>query len=227
MTLIKRAFRKAQRITKFHMRRGKARRLGVEFVYPNYVYRNIFNQSSVVIDVGCADDADFSVHILDRFDAQVFGVDPTRKHRGALKALEERSEGRFKHLALAVTSTEGGITFHESAENQSGSILNDHSNVMTDTITTYDVESVTLKSLIQRIDRTQVDFLKLDLEGAEYDLLNNITSEDLKPFRQIFVEFHHHNTSRTPDETKEIVQSIANFGFSVFSFDDHNYLFFR
>ena len=227
MNLIKRAYRKANRVAKFHLRKAQAKKLGVSYVKPVYIYQDVFNDSSVIVDVGCADDADFSVHMITRFGVQAYGVDPTRKHRIALKSLEEQSNGRFKHVEVAVSSTNGKITFHESAENQSGSILNDHANVMKDTITTYDVESVTLQSLIKRIDKPRVDLLKLDLEGAEYDLLTNISDEDLKPFQQIFIEFHHHNTNRSPRETKVIVDSICNFGFKVFTFDDHNYLFFR
>ena len=227
MNLITRAARKASRAAKFHLRKGNARRLGMSYVHPGFIYRDTLDNSSVIIDVGCADDADFSLHMIDKYGLEAYGVDPTRKHRTSLSQLEEKMAGRFTHLPLAVSAKNGTITFHESANNQSGSILNDHTNVMRDAVNSYDVESVTLQRLTDRINKPQVDLIKLDLEGAEYDLLKDIKEEDLRPFRQIYIEFHHHCTSHTITETKEIVKAICAMGFDVFSLDDHNYIFYR
>ena len=227
MNLFRRAVRKAERAARFHLRKGKARRLGMFFRHPGFIYRESFDDSSVIIDVGCADDADFSLHMIDKYGLKAYGIDPTRKHRPALNSLEEKLDGRFKHLPLAVSATNGTITFHESETNQSGSILNDHTNVIQDKVNSYEVESVTLKNLIDRIDKPDVDLIKLDLEGAEYDLLKNITADDVKPFRQIFIEFHHHCTHHSIEETQAIVEAISAMGFETFSLDDHNYIFYR
>lgn len=70
--------------------------------------------------------------------------------------------------------------------------------------------------------------LKLDIEGSEYELLENISSNELLPFGQIFVEFHHHAVQRYCEaDTICLVNKICGFGFRVFSLDDHNYLFVR
>jgi len=227
MNLINRAVRKARRMAKFYSRQGRARRMGIVYKAPGYIYKDTFGTSSVVVDVGCADDPDFSIHMIDKYGLKAYGVDPTKKHEPALTRLEERFQGKFKHVPLAVSAMDGSITFHESVDNTSGSILAEHSNIMKDEVNSYDVESVTLKSLIERIDKSDVDLIKLDLEGAEYELLNSVKKEDLAPFRQIYVEFHHHCTNHTIGETEKIVNAIENFGFTSFSLDDHNYLFFR
>jgi hypothetical protein len=55
-----------------------------------------------------------------------------------------------------------------------------------------------------------------------------MTSNDLQPFKQVFVEFHHHAVSHFGDaDTRRIVALISGFGFHAFSLDDHNYLFCR
>ena len=96
-----------------------------------------------------------------------------------------------------------------------------------DEITSYNVESVSLSELVRRIGTTPVDFIKLDLEGAEYELLDNLSDEDINPFKQIFIEFHHHCTNHTTQETKLLVQNICSKGFKVFTLDYHNYLFYK
>ena len=105
--------------------RKRAKKLGISFYPPNYVYFNKLNSSSVVVDVGCADDPDYSEHIINTHGCKCYGVDPTRKHFNALRKVEDKYKGLFSHLPYAVVNQSGSINFHESVENASGSILND------------------------------------------------------------------------------------------------------
>ena len=73
-----------------------------------------------------------------------------------------------------------------------------------------------------------MDILKLDLEGAEYGLFDGMKAEQLLPFKQLSVEFHHHAVSHFSEAgTRRIVKLISGFGFNEFSLDDHNYLLYR
>jgi len=227
MNILERVLRKIYQITSIPSRLIKMKILGIQYYPPNYVYFDNFNKSSVIIDAGCGHEAEFSKHLIEKYSLQAFGVDPTIKHTPFLKILEETTRGKFHHLPLAVTPINGFITFHESRQNESGSILSSHTNMQNDDITTYNVESVNLKGLVQRIGATPVDFLKLDLEGAEYELLNEISEEDINPFKQIFIEFHHHCTNHTTRETTLLIRSICNKGFKVFTRDRRNYLFYK
>jgi FkbM family methyltransferase len=228
MNVISRATRRIGRELKKHSRLRQARREGLVFVEPNFVYRPDLSADAVVIDAGCSHEADFSVCLIRRHGVRAFGVDPTRKHAGALRALETQYPGRFKHVPCAITATDGTLTFHESRVNESGSLFTDHVNVLHDETTSYDVEAVTLGTLLKRVGVDTVDILKLDLEGAEYELFERMTAEELRPFKQLFVEFHHHAVSHFGDaDTRRIVGQISGFGFRAFSLDDHNYLFYR
>jgi FkbM family methyltransferase len=191
------------------------------------VYFDTFTEASVVADVGCGYEAEFSRHMLDQHGLRAVGVDPTRKHAPFLRELEGSSQGRFRHLPVAVSRENGVLTFHESRQNESGSLLATHTNVQRDDTNDYEVESVSLPELTRRLGGGSVDFLKLDLEGAEYDLFERVSEEDLRPFGQIFLEFHHHCTDHTVAETKEVVDRISRNGFKVFTLDRHNYLFYR
>jgi FkbM family methyltransferase len=213
---------------KKYSRLRKARREGLVFVEPNFVYRPDLSPDSVVIDAGCSYEADFSVCLIRRHGVRAFGVDPTRKHSGALRQLEEQYAGRFAHVPCAIAATDGTLTFHESRVNESGSLLSDHVNVIHDETTSYEVEAVTLSTLLKRVSVETVDILKLDLEGAEYEVFEGATPGQLRPFRQLFVEFHHHAVTHFREaDTRRIVKRVADFGFRTFSVDDHNYLFYR
>ena len=206
---------------------ARMRNLGMTFHPPNYVYFDRFTANSVVADVGCGFEAELSRHMIVRHGLHAFGVDPTKKHRPYLAALETASGGRFKHLPLALSAINGTLAFHESLQNESGSLLSEHTNIRRDDITTYQVESVTLTELRTRLGRESVDLLKLDLEGAEYALFENVKESDLTPFQQIFLECHHHCTDHPIEETKNLVARIVAMDFKVFTLDQHNFLFFR
>ncbi len=226
--ILNRVKNKAIRELRHAVRLRRARAMGLKFRKPNYLFFDRFDPSSVVIDVGCGYDADFSVAMITESGVAAFAVDPTRKHAPSLQALEERFAGRFKHFPFAITATDGTLTFYESLQNVSGSVLADHSNVMRDSIRSYEVDSVSINHLLSRLGLTHVAYLKLDLEGAEYDVLEAINDETLRSLDQMLVEFHHHCIGHySIEDTKRAVDAIAQRGFHHFSLDDHNYLFFR
>jgi len=227
MSLVERLVKRIHRIVTRPWLLHRMRELGISWYPPNYVYFDTFGPSSVVADVGCGYEAEFSRHVIDAHGLRAFGVDPTRKHALFLRELEKSSHGRFTHLPLAVSRTTGRLTFHESKQNESGSILTAHTNIRNDETTAYEVESVSLRELVRRLGTESVAFLKLDLEGAEYDLFEQVDEEDLRPFGQIFLECHHHCTDHTFRETKDLVGRVCRTGFNVFTLDQHNYLFYR
>lgn len=205
---------------------GKMR--DVHYAPPNYIFRGNFSKSSVIVDVGCGFDADFSVYMINKYGLRAIGIDPTLKHKESLANLSKKMNGQFSHKLLAISATNGKIIFNESVDNVSGSILNEHKNIRNDKIKTYEVESVSLSKLPERLGLLKIEYIKLDLEGAEYELLNNVQESDLEKYNQIFVEFHHHCVSGyTKKDTLEYVRKIASYGFKYYTLDNHNFLFYK
>jgi len=89
------------------------------------------------------------------------------------------SMNRVKFVAAAVSPTAGEIDFYSSGADSGR--LTPH---VTLPSATHRVRSVALDSLIDE----PVDFLKMDIEGAEIDVL--LTSVKLKAVSRIFVEYH-------------------------------------
>lgn len=225
--MIGRVLRKIKKEASIAKKRRALMSQGFSFLAPNYIFLDRFDSSSTIVDVGCGSEAEFCVHMDRAYSASTFGVDPTRKHAEALSIIESESKGRFKHIPKAVASSTQSLTFFESVENESGSIRQDHRNVENDTVRTYEVEALTLSSLKTEIGRDSIDFLKLDLEGAEYDLLPSLDKDDLAPFKQVFIEFHHHCLDAySKEDSRKLVERISSFGMQYVTMDDHNYLFY-
>lgn len=210
----------------FHIAIGRMR--NIRYVPPNYIFRGNFQNSSVIVDVGCGFDADFSESMINKYGLKAFGIDPTLKHKESLDILSKKMNGRFSHRLIAVSSVDGKIIFNESENNVSGSILKDHKNVKNDKIKKYEVDSVSLSKLPEHLDLPKIEYIKLDLEGAEYELINNLKKSDLEKYEQIFVEFHHHCVpGYTPKKTLECVRKVASYGFKYYTLDNHNFLFYK
>jgi FkbM family methyltransferase len=228
MRIMSRAYRKVVRVVHQIICLHKARRMGLSFVEPNFLYWPRISSGDIVIDAGCGFEADFSVLMIDRYGASSFAVDPTQKHRSSLSILESKYPKQFTHLPLAVGSCEQELIFHESEFNESGSLFEGHTNIKSDKIISYKVRSVTIKSLLEMIGSENIAILKLDIEGAEYPLLSNIEGSDLNCVDQIFVEFHHNSVSDFGiADTHRIIDRINNFGFQSMSVDGDNYIFWR
>ena len=104
----------------------------------------------------------------------------------------------------------------------------DHVNIVNDETISYGVKTLTPLSLLAHIGIDSAAMLKLDIEGAEYDLLENMSSKELLPFGSIFIEFHHHAVSCYCEvDIARLVNKLCGFGFNPFSLEDHNYLFVR
>jgi len=166
--------------------------------------------------------------LIERYGAICFGVDPTEKHKPALSDLVRKHKDHFVHIPYAVCAENGTLNFFESKVNESGSIMPDHVNVIQDEGISYPIKCLTPKSLLDYLGLDSADILKLDIEGAEYELLETLCLHELLYFKQIFIEFHHHAVeSYTFSDTLENVNSICSLGFESFSLDNHNYLFRR
>ena len=209
-------------------RKPQARKRGIIYHPSNFIFRKGINENSVIVDVGCGYEADFSRHMISCYGARAYAIDPTEKHKKYLQKIEETSGGKFVYLQNAVSSVSGDLLFYEIENHESGSLFSDHTNIKQDVTISYHVRSLTLKEIPQKIGHSRIDLIKLDIEGAEFDLFNDIQAKDIQVYDQIYIEFHHKAIeSKSFADTQRIIDILGEMGFTNFSLDDLNYLFYR
>ena len=197
-------------------------------VPPCYYIVNNLSSGSVMIDLGTGHDADLSQYLILEYGLRSFGFDPTRKHHPDLNAVVRETKGRFQFYPYALSGSSGVRKFFESEENVSGSFASDHLNIRRDTVTSYDVRTVTLGQVFDLLRLDHVDLLKMDIEGEEYDALSTTPPDVLRRIGQLVVEFHHHYVDHiTRSDTDHVVSRLCQAGFRPFTTDKINYLFFR
>lgn len=206
----------------------KIKNLGLDAFPPNYIYFNRFNENSNIVDVGCGFEAELSVTMIKKFNVNAFAVDPTLKHAHFLHEIEKIHHPNFHYLQYALSASNGETTFFEAENCESGSLLSTHKNIQTDLTHEYKVKLIDLPTLFSTIGLDSIDFLKIDIEGAEYTLFNEINLKSLQIVKQLFIEFHHVSVQGyTKRDSLKIVKLIEEEGFKSFSYDGLNYLFYR
>jgi FkbM family methyltransferase len=183
---------------------------------------------SIAVDLGTGRDANFSHALIRRFGMTCFGFEPTRRHHQSLKALSEETGGRFRLFGYAVAGHRGTAIFHEVSGRESGSLADDHANVLAYPFTRYSVETFGLSDIFRLLEVASIDVMKIDVEGAEYDFFGRAEEAFLKRVGQFVVEFHHHCIRRyTRKDNQRVIDLLAKVGFTAYSVDGINYLFYR
>jgi len=77
------------------------------------------------------------------------------------------------------------------------------------------VKVESLSTIMQRLGHKEIDLLKMDIEGAEYKVIDDLIKDKL-PIRQIAVEFHHRFREFGILKTRQYVKKLRNTGFRLF-----------
>ncbi|MBT3312771.1 MAG: FkbM family methyltransferase [Desulfobacterales bacterium] len=143
----------------------------------------------VIIDIG-ANIGLFSLFAASKFPgARIFSYEPIPVNFIQLKRNQDiNKESRIICYQQAVSGSSGEIELHFDSSDSfttSASITNGEN--QGDKIK---VQCVTLPEIFRNNDIEHCDLLKIDCEGAEYDLLYNCSSEYLNLVTQMVVEVH-------------------------------------
>jgi len=142
------------------------------------------NNNSLVIDVG-GYIGDYASDIYCKYGCKVYVFEPIKIHADYIRNRFSNNENiKVIQAALGCENKEMNINVNE-----------DKSSLYTLSIVGNKVEKIRMISAVEyitiNIDK-QIDLLKINIEGGEYELLNNILSypEIIKNIRFIQIQFH-------------------------------------
>lgn len=179
-------------------------------------YTSPLGNNPRVLDIG-ANHGVFAREMRQRFNADIVLVE-------ANPVLFERlaREGTSRVQHCAVTATEGMIPFHVAKNDQGSSILT----LPADSVYDCTLESIvavrsrTLTSILEELGWDRVHLIKMDIEGAEVEVLNSISPETLARVDQFSVEFHSDPVFRFDlhGQTEKCLRRMEQLGFHVIDF---------
>lgn len=83
-----------------------------------------------------------------------------------------------------------------------------------------DVEGVTLENVFDEFQLSHCDFLKLDCEGAEFEILENVDPNLCRRVNKLVVEYHTFPDRDKLEQSNGLVERLADLGFTVDVYTD-------
>jgi len=164
---------------------------------------------SVIVDVGLGEDISFSTSLIDRYQCSIHGFDPTPR---AIDYVEKLAYPNFLLYKFGVASRSGPALFYlpHNELHVSGSLTRSNHTGLHE----IEVNLVTLDDVTTFVGSERIDLLKLDIEGAEYELLMDERFDRHSPRIGILcIEFHHRWPNHGAKATERVVKRLHELGF--------------
>ncbi|SRR5258706_854187 len=170
--------------------------------------------SDVVFDCG-ANRGDFSSWCSDNLDCQVYSFEPDPRLFSQLPSLRN-----VEFVECAISSNEAGLSLALGSERCSSGIYRE-----SPTQPTVSVPSVSLPQFCSKRNLTSatIGLLKIDIEGAELDVLDHLPQNFLARTRQITVEFHDFLDISQIPRIRAVVGRLQACGFYAIRFSRHTW----
>lgn len=197
-----------------------------------WLYFPAVGADPLLVDCGLGRDISFPVAFLGRFGGRVIGLDP---NPAAIEYCSAWQPGAMEVRAQAMWTEPGRtLAFHmprpkeelpQGADGVSGSLLASHAYAGGATLS---VPTTSFAEILASAKREECDVLKLDIEGAEYEVLDALcASGAIRRARQVLVEFHHGWTEHPLQHTRDTAARVEASGFRLAYTENRNYLFVR
>ena len=177
------------------------------------------NADSIVYSLGVGDDIDFDLSLIEKYGVEVHAFDPTPS---SIDMLDRRDlPQRFAFHPWAVTATDGSLTFYprlrkDGTKSEVMYTMIAEEQTVDDAI---EVPAYSLSTISDKLGHEQIDLMKMDIEGAEYEVLDGLLESPIQP-TQLLVEFHHRFPGIGLEKTAEVIERLRAAGYKVFAISE-------
>lgn len=209
----------------------------------SFIPKKIINQESVIYSFGAGEDIHWEVELIRKYGCEIFLFDPTPRsfehfdklyrnsilkknfHSPALKITYDATEEIMEKISfskIALYNKNTMVKFYKPKNplDVSHSITNNQ-----DTVSFIDVQAKHLTSIMNSFNHKYIDYLKLDIEGAEYMVVEDIVNNNID-IKVICLEYHYSNDLNAFENVKRLYNSLNTLtsnGFKIIHRQNHKY----
>ena len=164
-----------------------------------------------------------SISFIER-DIKTYMVEADINNVDILNLMWDRNS-KIKIINKAISSIDGEIDFYVSDDSVVSSLYGEDVSGYNLNRSKIVVESITPNKLIEKyIEEDEIDLMKIDIEGAEYDFFENISDENLKKVKRLVIEFHNNDDYRVMKIIEKLTFCDFKFKLSKWSHSCGDYI---
>jgi len=200
----------------YQCRQVKRSRLTIGNRYADWTFcPDKLDEHSVIYSFGVGEDISFDLGLMEHFGLRVNAFDPSPRSVAWIGTQDLSEDFNFHPFGLA--GKDGSISFSEPA----GAGI--HSLIMTDPkagveegLKTHLLPVHRLPTVLQKLGHDRIDILKMDIEGAEYEVIDDII-DSMVPVSQVLIEFHHRFDNIGIEMTREAIARLNKAKYRIFN----------
>lgn len=175
---------------------------------------------SNIISAGVGEDVTFDLALIEQFGCSILALDPTPKAVAYAATLSHIADFQFQPYGLAAEDGEITLAPPQNPNYASYWLISQHTSTET---FRFPVKS--LQTVMGELGWSVIDLLKLDIEGSEYDVIDNLVTAKI-PVRQLCVEFHDTLAVQLGHSTARSIGRLENYGLKLVfvEYDNHTFL---
>ena len=132
----------------------------------------------------------------------IFTFEPEKENFELLSEnISSNNLNHVKSFNLAVSNSSSSVTLYLNEDTAGHSMFSKSSQSIT-------VNSISLKKIFDENNIDHCDFLKLDCEGSEYEIIKNLPSEYFQKIQKMVIEYH--MTDTHPELLDELVKILKS-----------------
>jgi FkbM family methyltransferase len=172
---------------------------------------NRLSEDSVVYSFGVGEEISFDLELIRSIGVTVHAFDPTPRSITWVQA--QSLPKQFVFHPYGVAGEDGNRKFipPNDPTHVSYTLLHRHSSRPAVEVGVFRVASI-----MRMLGHTQIDLIKMDIEGAEYEVLQDLLDANV-PISQLLVEFHHRWSEIGVEKTRNAIRDLNAAGFQIFS----------
>ena len=179
----------------------------------------LLDADAVVYSVGVGDLINFDLDLIDDHAATVHAFDPTPFAKDYVE--QQSLPERFVFHPWAAAGADGSLRLYRrvSKRGKRSKVMWTAGEAAGDTGDFIDAPAYTIATIMQKLGHEHVDLLKIDVEGAEYEILASLKPGDALP-KQLLVEYHHRFPGIGKERTAQSIAALRDLGYRIFAISE-------
>ena len=165
----------------------------------------------LVYSFGVGEDVSFDLELIRRFDATIHAFDPTP--RSIAWIASQQLPASFHFHPCGIADRDGVCSFLPPANPAHVS----HTMIARESASPrLELPVKRIGSFLAELQHSRIDLLKMDIEGAEYTVIDDLVASGIV-VKQLLVEFHHRWKEVGVSKTKQAVRKLNAAGYRIFA----------